>query len=299
MLLCCLSAFCFAACGKSGGGKNDKPFTFTIFSDLHYGDHNYNDFECSKGLGKLQRIIDETAESDFYVSLGDTVDMLKNHNTGMFDDVAEVMRDNNLQIFNNEGEQVLQEGKRWIYNLMGNHEAATIEKSALREYVPYVDEVGSVFHFTYNNVLFIGLDANFESVSGKDDCDIMQTARKFTIPPQVMQWLKTAVSENMTDDIDGIIWLSHIAFKDIIHETRWELIEELDQYGKPVTILEGHTHKEAYDKFYDDANPEHVYCEIYTLPATTSSPTYKYYNVMIEDGKIKDIDKHADVYSFE
>ena len=96
----------------------------------------------------------------------------------------------------------------------------------------------------------------------------------------------------MDDGVKGIVWLSHIAFKDIENESRFRLVFELNKYGVPLTVFEGHTHAEAFDEWYDDDNPDRTLVTIYTLPAVTSGATYKYYNVTFSEGKVKQIDKH-------
>ena len=48
----------FTACnnGTQTTQTNYENFTVTIFSDIHYGNHNYNNFMCNKGLEKLEKI---------------------------------------------------------------------------------------------------------------------------------------------------------------------------------------------------------------------------------------------------
>ena len=51
-----------ALCAPLGAGcaAEKSEFTVTIFSDVHHGDYNYNDFACTDGLKKLEKILIET-----------------------------------------------------------------------------------------------------------------------------------------------------------------------------------------------------------------------------------------------
>lgn len=137
-----------ALCAPLGAGcaAEKSEFTVTIFSDVHHGDYNYNDFACTDGLKKLEKILIETPESEFYVNLGDMVDYLKDGKTDFYDEVAAVLRGHNLNLYHPE-EKNYAAGGRTIYNLMGNHEAAFIRKAELSDYIPYVEGVGSVYSF--------------------------------------------------------------------------------------------------------------------------------------------------------
>lgn len=285
-----------SACGKKPETSPEaKEFTATIFSDVHHGDYNYNDFACTNGLRKLQKILDETPNSEFYVNLGDMVDYLKNGKITFYDEVAEVLRNNKLNIYHPEGKNYV-EGQRIIYNMMGNHETAYVPKSMLSEYVPYVEGVGSVYSFQYKDILFLCVDANFDRETGSDDAKIMQKSTKFVIPENVRNWIKAEAKAKVNNSVKGIVWLSHIAFKDIENTSRFDLVYDLNQYNLPLTIFEGHTHVAAEDEWYDEENDDKLLVQIYTLPAVTSGETYKYYNVTFSEGKVKSIQKNTANY---
>lgn len=292
-------ALAAASLGLTFGGtscaSSEKPqeFSFTVFSDVHYGDHNYNDFACTNGLKKLRQILGETSNSEFYINLGDTVDYLNAEQTSFYDEVAAVLRENKLNIYHPENKNYV-DGQRTIYNVMGNHETAFIHKSKLKEYVPYVEGVGSVYSFKYKDVFFLCLDANFDRATGGDETSVMRTSTEFTLPKAVLEWAKTEAQTKIDNSVKGIVWLSHIAFQDIDEASRWELVDYLNQYRLPLTIFEGHTHVENYFQWYDEEDSEKVIATVYTLPAVTSGSTYKYYNITFSDGKVKSIDKHID-----
>lgn len=284
-------------CTAFGAGcapeAEEKTFMVTIFSDVHHGDNNYNDFACTNGLKKLRQILAETPESDFYVNLGDMVDYLKDGKITFYDEVAEVLHENDLNIYHPEGKDYV-EGRRTIYNLMGNHETAYVPKSLLKDYIPYVEGVGSVYSFRYGEILFLCIDANFDRATGSDEASVMRPSTKFVIPDAVLEWAKAEAAAKIDDGVKGIVWLSHIAFKDIENTSRFALVNELNRYGLPLTVFEGHTHVESFDQWYDDDDPEKILVTIYTLPAVTSGETYKYYNVTFAGGTVRQIDKHTD-----
>ena len=282
-----------ALCAPLGAGcaAEKSEFTVTIFSDVHHGDYNYNDFACTDGLKKLEKILIETPESEFYVNLGDMVDYLKDGKTDFYDEVAAVLRGHNLNLYHPE-EKNYAAGGRTIYNLMGNHEAAFIRKAELSDYIPYVEGVVSLYSFRHGGILFLAIDANFDRETGSDEPSVLRTSTKFILPEAVLNWAAAETAAKMDDGVKGIVWLSHIAFKDIENESRFRLVFELNKYGVPLTVFEGHTHAEAFDEWYDDDNPDRTLVTIYTLPAVTSGATYKYYNVTFSEGKVKQIDKH-------
>ena len=161
-------------CGLRG---RKSEFTVTIFSDVHHGDYNYNDFACTDGLKKLEKILIETPESEFYVNLGDMADYLKDGKTDFYDEVAAVLRGHNLNLYHPE-EKNYAAGGRTIYNLMGNHEAAFIRKAELSDYIPYVEGVGSVYSFRHGGILFLAIDANFDRETGSDEPSVLRTSTK-------------------------------------------------------------------------------------------------------------------------
>ncbi|MBR2968512.1 MAG: metallophosphoesterase [Clostridia bacterium] len=279
------------ACKEKNSNPEANEFTATIFTDVHHGDFNYNDFKCTNALRKLQKIIDETPNSDFYINLGDMVDYLKNGKVTFYEEVAAKLRENNLNIYNVEGKNYV-EGNRMVYNVLGNHETAYVPKADLKEFIPYVEGVGCVYSFQIKDVLFVSIDANFDRETQSDEPAIMRGSTKFTIPQKVISWAKEEVKSKINDSVKGIVWLSHIAFKDIDNTSRFELVDALNEYGLPLTIFEGHTHSEAYYRWYDDADETKTIASVYTLPAVTTAETYKYYNVTFSNGTVKEIDKH-------
>ena len=298
IILAALLCFVFLFVGAC---SNDKPesFSMVVFTDVHHGDMNYNNFDCTNGLKKLRTILDETRAADCFVNLGDLVDYLKGGKSTFYDEAVAVFNEFGLSCYtsNNSADQKL------IYNAMGNHEAAYIAKKELSAYVPYVDNIGSCYVFERGGVLFVMVDANFERESASDDTSVLRTATKFTIPEAEINWLKNAVSEAMHEGISSIVWLSHIAFKDIDNTSRFALADELISYGLPVTIFDGHTHVEADDEWINEDTGK-LEMKTYTLPAVTTGlgkamqpgdqSGYRYYILNFEDGKLKTVTKRLD-----
>lgn len=271
--------------------KNSRleKFTVTVFSDVHHGDRNYNIFTCTRGLEKLSHILRETPDSLFYINLGDAADYLKDGSTGFYDQVAECMRAHGLHIYTPDSPS--ESGKRNIYNLIGNHEASYLPKSALAEYVPFVEGVGSVFAFAYNGVLFLGLDAHYDANSGSDDPAVIIKTPPFHIPTAEREWIKAQADKFISGGgIEGIVWLSHIAFKDIDEHSARATVKMLYGYGLPVTIFEGHAHIESFYRIYADDRATPI-ADVHTLPAVTSGPYCAYYVVTFEGGKPTKIDR--------
>lgn len=273
--------------GGCGAGES-KSFTVTFFTDVHHGDHNYNDFLCTEARTKLRAILNETPDTDFYINLGDVVDYLKNGKTTFMDEVMDVFEEFNLPVAKAEGE-----GRR-VYNSMGNHEAAFMAKKELEPYIPYVEGVGSVYAFENMGVLFVAVDGNFERESKSDEPSILKTTTKFIIPKNQIDYLKDLVEEKMHSGISTIVWFSHIAFKDLENKSRWELVDIMAAYNKPFYIFEGHTHVQNHQVWTDDYDDSKIIVEIYTLPAVTSGVGYRYYNVTFKDGLLQNIDMHTD-----
>ena len=276
--------------------KNRKSasLTITVMTDMHFDTTDYGDFHCTQSEEKLKQIVSETQGSRFYVNLGDTVNSLPDGRLNNFYDAMRVMKELDLNVYNSEGTGYT-EGGRMIYNLAGNHEAAYVEKSVLKDYIPYVENVGDVGVFRYEDLMFVAVDAIFDR-SGSDEPAVIlgngSPCTEFTIPDEVFDWLQAEVASQMDGNVKGIVWICHIALKDIDDVSKNRLLGELKNYGLPITVFEGHTHQEAYAELTDDITGE-VYCQVYTLPAVTLVENYPYYNVTFKDGKVWCVDKHT------
>ena len=270
--------------------RESASMTVTFMSDLHFDSNDYGDFHCTDAETKLNHIVNETQGSRFYVNLGDTVNSLPNAQLNNFYDAICAMKANNLNVYNSEGKGYT-EGNRMIYNLAGNHEAAYVEKSVLKDYIPYVEGVGSAAVFKQGDLMFVAVDANFTR-DGSDAPEDILPCREFTIPDAQIAWLKTEVAKQMDSSVKGIVWISHIALQDIDAESQGKLLGELKSYGLPMSVFEGHTHIEAYTELVDQTTGE-VYCKVYTLPAVTLVDKYPYYNVTFVDGEVWYVDKHT------
>ena len=266
----------------------------TFFSDVHHSDH-VNGIWNDIGLRKLDKILEQTQNTNFYIDFGDFVQWLNpQDDITLYKEAYDFMMQNAVN------------GQRH-YHLMGNHEAAFLtSKKLLKDYIPYVEGVGSTYAFVENNMLFLALDANFDRVTGVD-YPIGSTASKwengvyvpgFTIP-QAQIMYATALAEQMlaqNSNINGIVWVSHIAFKDIDETQRWAMVEELSQFGKPINIFEGHTHAE---EFYM-ATKGDLSVGVYNLTSAnvdfnagdtdTQKKKYVYYNVSFKDGLVEKVE---------
>ena len=262
----------------------------TFMSDLHFDGTDYGDFHCTAAEEKLNHIVSETQGSRFYVNLGDTVNSLPNGQLNNFYDAISAMKQNKLNVYNSEGKGYT-DGYRMIYNLAGNHEAAYVAKSALKDYIPYVEGVGSAAVFKQSDLMFVAVDANFTR-DGSDAPEDILPCREFTIPDAEIAWLKAEVAKQMDSSVKGIVWISHIALQDIDTESQGKLLGELKSYGLPMSVFEGHTHVEKYSELIDETTGE-VYCKVYTLPAVTLFDNYPYYNVTFIDGEVWYVDKHT------
>ena len=264
--------------------------TVTIMSDIHFDANDYGDFYCTKAETKLNHIVNETPGSNFYINLGDTVNSLPNAQLNNFYDAISAMKANNLNVYNSAGTGYT-EGNRMMYNLAGNHEAAYVEKSVLKDYIPYVEGVGSAAVFKQGDVMFVAVDAIFTR-DGSDAPDDILSCTEFTIPDAQIDWLTAEVQKQMDSTVKGIVWISHIALQDIDVQSQGKLLGELKTYGLPMTVFEGHTHVEAYKELIDETTGE-VYCKVYTLPAVTITNGYPYYTVTFIDGEVWYLDKHT------
>ncbi|MBP5466776.1 MAG: metallophosphoesterase, partial [Clostridia bacterium] len=268
--------------------RKSSSLTITFMSDIHFDEKDYGDFHCTQAEAKLKQIVSETQGSRFYVNLGDTVNSLDGKLNNMYDAVS-VMKELGLNVYNSEGTGYT-EDNRMMYNLCGNHEAAYYYKSELKDYIPYVEDVGTVGVFKYEDLMFVMVDALFDS-NGADDPDTVFYTKFFTIPDVVINWLTAEVASQMDETVKGIVLLNHVALQDI-DDSKYDLLNELKGYGLPMTVFDGHTHAEAYHELTDDMTGK-VYCEEYTLPAVTLNDGYPYYNVTFKDGKVLYVDKHT------
>ena len=275
--------------------RKSSSLTVTIMSDVHVDGTDYGDFHCTESVDKVRQIMSETKGSRFYISLGDVVNSLPNGSLNNYYDAVSVVKEAGLNIYNTEGKGYI-DGNRMMYNLVGNHEAAYVEKSVLKDYIPYVEGVGSVAVFKYEDLMFVAVDTVFDRNGSDAPSDILTPSgacTEFGIPQAEIEWLSNEVANQMDSSVKGIVWISHVALKDL-DDSKDVLLAELKSYGLPMTVFEGHTHSEAYSELTDDITGE-VYCQVYTLPATTLFDNYPYYNVTFKDGKVWNLDKHNDL----
>lgn len=136
--------------------------------------------------------------------------------------------------------------------------------------------------------MFVAVDALFTRTGSDNPSDILPCT-EFMITDTVINYLKQEVSNQMSDDVKGIVWISHVALQDIDTTSKAKLLNELKAYNLPMTVFEGHTHIEAYHELTDETGK--VYCEVYTLPAVVLYDEYKYYNVYFNNGRVSLIDK--------
>ena len=270
--------------------RESASLTVTFMSDIHFDSSDYGDFYCTKAETKLNHIVNETPGSRFYVNLGDTVNSLPEARLNNFYDAISAMQALDLNVYNSAGTGYT-EGNRMIYNLAGNHEAAYVEKSVLKDYIPYVEGVGSAAVFKQGDVMFVAVDAIFTR-SGSDAPEDILSCTEFTIPDAQINWLTAEVQKQIDSTVKGIVWISHIALEDIDATSQGKLLGELKGYGLPMTVFEGHTHVEAYNELIDATTGE-VYCKVYTLPAVTITNGYPYYTVTFVNGEVWNLDKHT------
>ena len=165
-----------------------------------------------------------------------------------------------------------------------------MEKSVLKDYIPYVEGVGSAAVFKQGDLMFVAVDANFTR-NGSDAPEDILPCREFTIPEVQIAWLTQEVQKQMDETVKGIVWISHIALQDIDAESQGKLLGALKTYGLPMSVFEGHTHIENYSELTDSTGK--VYCKVYTLPAVTLVDKYPYYNVTFVNGEVWNVDKHT------
>lgn len=268
---------------------NGDDFTVTIFTDLHHSVKDVNGFFCTKALEKLDKIVKNSQDSEIFISLGDFVNDL-DKTTAYYDTAISHAEKLGLSYYSPTKEQ---KGKV-LFNVIGNHETAFLPKSEFSKYVPYQHGIGSVYSFAKNGVLFVVVDANFNRELVVDTPQIMQTTTQFTIPDNQIEYINNLVKNQITKEIKSIVWLSHVAFKDI-DDKKWELAKVLSSFNRPIAIFEGHTHIGA--KY--SAESENLKLDVYTLPPVTndftlaldkSEKTFSYCKVKFSNGQIASVD---------
>ena len=264
-----------------------KEFTITIFSDVHYGTHNYNNFTCTEGLTKLGKIINETPKSKFYINLGDFIDNM-NKSFTLLDEAISYLDTQDIAIFNNNYSSI-EENKRIMYYTIGNHETNTIDKSSMSKYIPYIDGVGQVFYFKYEGVLFVAIDANYSYDTISDKMEDMYCT-KFSMPQEEFDWFKDVIDKNLNDKVNELVILSHIPVKDIDQKVIWPYIDYVTENypDHHITMFDGHIHTRQYNNETNDDN-ESTFTE-YTLPAVTTTENYEYYNVTFKNGQVSNVE---------
>ena len=274
--------------------RRSSSLTVTFITDMHFDTQDYGSFHCTESEAKLKQIVSETQGSRFYVNMGDTVNSLPDGNLNNMYNAIRVMKELDLNVYNSDGAGYI-DGNRMIYNLAGNHEAAYVTKDMLKDYIPYVEGVGTVAVFKYEDLMFVLVDALYDR-SGSDDPAVIlgggTPCTEFTIPDKVINWLTAEVAAQMDGTVKGIVWVSHIALQDIDEGSKGALLGFLKNYGLPMSVFEGHTHVEAYSELTDETTGE-VYCKVYTMPAVTLNDNYPYYNVTFKDGAVWSVDKHT------
>lgn len=271
-------------------------FTMTVFTDVHNGDFNYNDFDCTNALKKLRKILDETASSDCYASLGDFADYLKYGDITFYRQAVDVCSEYGIQPYH---PSVSSSGKI-MYHVLGNHETAYVPKSQLEDYIPYVPGIGSCYVFKREGVLFLVIDANFDPTTRVDMPEIMRTTVRFILPEKQTEYLLSQASAIIDSSIKSIVILSHISCNVIEEASYIKLLSGLKAYGLPIDIFEGHFHTEQ-DGWVNDQSGAPL-AKYHTLPAVTSGKGkfakpndkggYRYYTLTFEDGCLADISKH-------
>ena len=263
-----------------------KRFKITFFTDCHYADRDIWPFNCTQGLEKVKRVIEQTPDSNYYVNLGDFADYLKGGEISIYKSAVDFIKKCGLSTYT-----PINLKEKTVFNVLGNHEASNIEKKKLSDFIPYKDGIGSVYSFKIQGVLFVVLDANFNFQTGLDDCKTVKETRKFTFPQSQIEWLKEELKEKVTKEVKSIALISHIAYDFIDEKPREDLIKVALFYNIPVRIFEGHTHIGNFRTV--TAHGKQV--EIYTLAPITydfslneevAAPIYYYYTATFNEGNL-------------
>jgi len=256
----------------------DTDYKFCVFSDLHHGYVNYNVFRCDQGLSRLTKILNESKDCDFLLSLGDFADNLLN-GVKPYEELYALLDSHGARLFN--GNNATRD-KQMVYNVVGNHEITYLEKEKLRDYIPYVEGAGNVYAFRHRDTLFAAYDALFTADEEDDSPTHIRPCQHYTIPAKTIASLKKLIEENV-DGCKSIVAFTHICLKSIKESAKQAWLETLLAYGLPVYIFEGHAHRENYQLFLgDNGNSAHVF----TLPAVCDDDTYNRYEVFMRDGKL-------------
>ena len=268
-------------------------FTFCVFSDLHHGYENYNCFKCTEGLARLQRILDESKNAEFFLSLGDFADHLSG-GVQLYEELFDFLAKKNIRLF--DGATPLQANERYLYNVVGNHEIAYTPKSDLKPFTPIVDEVGNVFAFTHKEVLFLAYDAIFSAKNGQDTPQDILPTTSITIPENTLAYIRTILDKNLTNSIKSIVAFSHVCLKVIEEKAKEKLLDLLLSYRLPVYLFEGQAHRENYQIF---ASEKGNFVHVFTLPAVCDNDTYNRYEVVMRKGKLLRINAYEKTFNKE
>ena len=272
--------------------REQERFQVTFFTDLHHGDAEHGDFNCKRAFWKLGRILDATAKSSFYVSLGDLVDFLHEDSTDLYEEAVAFLekRDVCSQTDGVSG--------RAVYHVLGNHESAFIEKQRLDAYIPHREGVGSTYIFRRGDVLFAVLDGNFDRATGSDAPCVMRESREFVFPPAQIRWVKEELARHMSDEIQTVVWLCHVAYKDIAENSREDMARAFLSFGRPVLIFEGHTHIERFYSVAVDGKEIPVFTLApvtfdFTVPEEKRAESFFCYTATFEGGMLRSVEKHV------
>ena len=97
------------------------------------------------------------------------------------------------------------------------------------------------------------------------------------------------------EEIKSIVWISHIAYKDIDSKSRENMARTFLKRGLPVCVFEGHTHIEKFYTEVVDGKSLNIYTLApvtfeFTIPNDQRASSYFYYQVVFSDGKMKSIE---------
>lgn len=251
---------------------------FSVFSDLHYGYRNYNVFNCLEGKNKLERILSDTSDSSFILNLGDYADNLESQNINPYIELDEVIKKHSLEHY--LGKDI--DGKRMMYSVIGNHEAAYMPKKALKDYTPYTKEGGNSYVFKRDHILFVAYDALFSIHDKKDEPSSIIKTLEYILPKSITDYIDNVISKIDLSDVSMIVGFSHICCKRIEKESFEYFLTMLSKYSNEIYIFEGHAHMENFQLF----EGEGATIRVFTLPAVTDYNTYNYYEVFVKDNRI-------------